>query len=303
MKRSDCHQLVTATARLFKEVKSDEERAARGLAAKPWAPGVRRPLTRFGRYTTERLTGVLQVSATLRHMDWILQFHDDLLHALEDQGFRTLTVGEGRYNWVYVERDGEKLSLTFTEKYERKPNPKAGPGDRWTYVSRDTFTLHVRPELHSGVVKQWTGNADRLERVLPEIISTVAAAPAVLAEERRLWREGLEHAKQRREEHRQAEANLKEQQELARQRKTAREDQVVALREAMVHAEQRAQMLEALEHMEARADDASNPSAVTTWVQVVRSELEDPWAPLLDRISSDCTAGLPLWWPFSTPVK
>jgi hypothetical protein len=301
---SRAHPLVIATARLFAEAEKDEQRVV-AATARGKTPPYRRHAHRikFGRYTTDRAFGLLQISATLHHIDWILRFHEALLRAVESAGCKVEPTRERYFAHIDIVKGGERTRLTFTEGYRKTPNRKGEPLRPYTYTRRDVFTVRLRPELPiaSSNPKAWSGDIERLERLLPDIVRTAAEWPSELAVQRQAWQAKLAADKAAYEAARRREFERAEQCERAQERLAARLAEASAVVDAMQQAKRNEEIIGALLHIEDLARGRPEADALRTWSSVVRGTLRDPWAALIARVAADAAApNRPLWWPAPT---
>jgi len=309
-----CLPIVKKTARFFEAEKAEQERRKRRQLAPPTRPNwslerqlmlrVLQPRGLYNGRTSSLGDGRLHIVATLRHIDWILRFHEALLRSLKAAGIRiTPPSGESKSK-VKVAGYGAVLEMSFMEEYERNTKTPGAGEDFNQWTPKNSFKL----QLHSPSTKSpktVRGTMSQLEGALPGLAARVVKW---LAEEAERERQRVKAA----EEKKAAAAARKiemdawfaerqkeqERQALLRERQASRMAQAGRLMEA---AKAQAEYLLASEWLERIEAEATDDEAVRAWVSAARAGLQEPFSALLNAVRHEADqAEKPLWWPEPT---
>lgn len=176
------------------------------------------PQATHGRYSLAH-RGLLDVTASLANMNWILRFHDAIFKALTAAGM-TIQAGvkdsrgkprvEGRLR-------NERIFLAFSEGYRRirvdadelaRRRKDRFWASEWDYLPSEKMTFRVFG-TEFGTTNEWTGTQQKLEAALTETVQTclhlITRQPLLReekarAEEARRRQEAIEAAERRRQE-------------------------------------------------------------------------------------------------------
>lgn len=303
------HALVAATKRLVdKTPKLIAAQARRRLGEWPrLAQGENAPYEEHGRYMLFR-EGVLNITASLDSMEWILRFHDCLLKALNAAGMTTEWAkgesgrrsGSGQASRVQLVMGDERFAVEFVQGYHRKKLPASeyaklrkekSWASEYAYEPADRFSLRVKGTEYSAS-KVWEATGQKLQEQLREIAYGILALVP------------LQRISKREREAREEESRKRAEEEaLVRRRRQAREEVFEqALRIAETH-DKIARLREFLDGLSVRRNEFVEPynERVAVWIRVVREELErtDPVHAQL-QASVDGPRGKPWppeWWP------
>jgi len=303
-----CHAAVARTARFFAGIqpaiaKANKAAARAAALREPNFSWFDRPRTTFGRYTSDA-DGCLRVAATLRHIDWILRFHDALLRALLSNGCRVRARHENQSRWFEVAREGEAARLSFAEEYDKVLPDKSratisvSPSliEESPFRPRDTFKLKLEREI--GGLKQWVGSSIELEKRLPEIARDIPTLLQVQGAQREII-DAERKVQQRLDEQRAAarQAIAAAQHALA-QRKAARAAQVDRAFATAKALDDHAAVLRLLDSLDIHIGQDKSGATIRTWIELIRSMLAHPLAALVAGICSEVSdTERPLWWP------
>ena len=302
------HKLVRALQRYVEHLPRLIERyEARG--DRRWSLPASRtppPLT-HGRYRF-LAKGLLNVTASLDSMDWVLRFHDALFKGLVAAGARIERREGNPGDWrtpreapaVEVHIAGEHAQLDFSQgtarvtlerdekARRRKLDPQAAASE-----SRPSkrYTLRLQG-TEAAAHRTWTGTQEKLAAKLDDIVRDILALVPGQAALRAQRQATEQEARQRA-------------QELERQRRRA-QARAEQLERAfkVVEADRRThELLAYLDRLEDQCKDFLDPypARAKIWIEVVRRELEEH-SPAL-TILGQCLSGRyggeeePDWWP------
>lgn len=304
------HPLVKATQkyceRLPKLIERYKRRGFHGWTSTK--PGdLPAPEVRGGRYALLH-RDLLDITASLDDMDWVLRFHATLFKGFTDAGMtivRRTPESRGRHGHergpaVELASQKETFRIRFSQGYSRrelagKELEALRKEERWAssyeFRAADRFTFSLEGTEYS-CNKSWTGTKNTLEARCAEIVRAAIELVPLQAERRR-QRLVQEAESQRRaaiaaDQHRRAQAR-------AEQVKHA-----IAIMEAN---DQRGRLLAFLEQLQLRGKEFAPPydDRVATWIKVVRAQLNarDPVAEMLHECLSvpSWATWPPAWWP------
>lgn len=303
------HPLVAATKRLVdrtpKLIAAQARRRLGGGArlAEEESP----PHDEHGRYMLFR-EGVLNVTASLDSMEWVLRFHDGLLKALNVAGMKTEWAkgesgrrgGSVQANRVQLVMGGECFAMEFVQGYHRKKLPateyaklrkEKSWASEYVYEAADRFSLRVKGTEYNAS-KTWEATGQKLREQLSEITHGILALVLLQGILRRERKAREEESRKRAEEEARARRSLQAREEVLKQALSIVEthDKIVRLREF-------------LDELSVRCNDYVEPynERIAVWIRVVREELErtDPVHVQL-QASVDgprWRSWPPEWWP------
>ena len=305
----DAHPLIKATQRYCDRIpKMIEQYKRRGVNA--WSltkQEDRPPSDSYGRYSLLH-HGLLDITASLEAMDWVLRFHASIFRGLVAGGMviarREAPTGRpiGRSEGPAIEArfKGETFTIQSSQGYRRvyldsDELAKKRKEHSWArdYENRPSEKLSfIISGTEYRASKTWQGTQEKLQGQVYEIVRTVFQL-VPLQVELRNEREAAAAVAKREEEVR----------ALARRKNEARAEQ---LKQAflMMEADERVRRLkDFLAQLEQTADGLRSPydERAKVWVQVVRKELvaKNPMEEILLRSLSvpSWSAWPPDWWP------
>lgn len=306
-----CLPIVRKTARFFEALRAEEEREQRRRLAPSTRPNwsVEPQLILRGAHagalingrTSSLGDGRLHVVATLRHVDWILRFHEALVRSLKAAKIRVVPREVDERGKVQVTGYGAALEMSFMEEYERNTKaPRAGE-DFNPWLPKDSFKLQFQSPLTQST-KVIRGTMAQVEDALPGIAVRVAKWLAEEAERERQKIRAAEERQaaaaarkiemdtwfaQREQEHKR--------QALERERQACRTAQAGRLMQAARAQSEYALAVEWLDWLQVQAGTDAD---VQAWISVARAELREPLAELLCAVRQEAgQADRPLWWP------
>jgi hypothetical protein len=305
----NAHPLVKATHRYCDRVpKLIEQYKRRGVDA--WRITQhedRPPNDKYGRYSFMR-PGLLDITASLDAMDWVLRFHSTILNALVAGGmvisWREASDGRrsGQPEGAIVQASfmSEVFGIEFSQGYRRVSLDSAEVAKRkkeepWTrdfeYRASEKLSFSILGTEY-GARKTWQGTQEKLESQVTEIVQT-AFQLVPLQVELRKQRAAASLVAQREAEVRAA----------AQRRASAIAEQ---LKQAFLMAEADArvrQLKEFLARLEQSSSNLSPPynERIRGWIDVVQKELaaKNPVEDMLQRSLSvpSWSTWPPDWWP------
>lgn len=306
---SDAHPLVKATQkyceRLPKLIEQYKRRGIHGWSSTK--PEDVPPHEERGRYSLLQ-AGLLDLTAALDDMDWILRFHATVFKAFTDAGmtiaYRAARAqsqsGTERGPAVEAAFQGETFTIRFFQGYRRVElsakevaalRKDRGWATAYNYFPADRFTFTLSGTEY-GCDRSWQGTKESLPRKCAEIVrGAIELAP--LQAERRRQREAAAIEYQRR-------AELMAEQQ---RRVQARAEQVKQASLILEASARRQELIAFLDQLE--ADGANLPSPYSerlpAWIEVVRKELasRDPVRDMLEQCLSvpSWSKWPPAWWP------
>ncbi len=310
------HPLVEGTQRYCERIpKLVEQFKRKGLHG--WSttkPEDRPPQEERGRYLLLR-KGVLDVTASLDGMEWVLRFHATVFKALTEGGmsiaFREAQAsprsGEpDRRPAIEAKFKGETFTIKFSQGYRRTQLSapevaKLRKEHSWVrdfeFRPSEKLTFSISGSVY-GAEKAWQGTQEKLEGLVDEIVRGAFELVPLQMELRKQRQAAAERALQ------EAEVQAK-----TERRASAKAEQ---LKQAylMAEADARARQLEEfLTRLEAGIEHMSAPYAerAGTWIQVVREQLaaKHPVDEMLRRCLSAPSWGTwpPDWWPGEPAVE
>ncbi|MEZ2299442.1 hypothetical protein [Variovorax sp. RCC_210] len=305
----DAHPLVKATRKYVERIPVLIKRyERRGVHA--WTPTKDEdlpPLENHGRYSLLS-RGLLDITASLDIMEWVLQFHASIFRGLKAGGMeiarREELKGRAviRSEWPAIEArcKGEQFAIKFSQGYKRtyldpeelaKKRKESSWARDFEHRPSDKLTFSFSGTEYRASAT-WQGTQEKLEAQVDDIVrSALALVPQQI--EIRKERETNEALTRQREAAR----------ALEQRRSEARSEQV---KQAflMMEADERVRRLkEFLVQLEQRASEFNSPydSRVKVWIDVVALELSrnDPVQAILQRcLSTPAWGGWPPdWWP------
>lgn len=305
----DAHPLVKATQRYCDRIpKLIEQYKRRGVSAwRTTKPEDRPPNDRYGRYSLMG-RGLLNITASLDSMDWVLRFHSTVFNALVAGGmviaWREVSAerkgdqpGDAT---VEASFKGEAFSIEFSQGYRRVSLDSAEIAKKkkeepWTrdfeYRASENLSFSILGTEY-GARKTWQGTQQKLQGQVEEIVRTAFQLVPMQAELRK-QREAATVVAQRA-----AEVSA-----LAQRRATAKAEQ---LKQAflMAEADVRVRRLEEfLTRLEQSTGELVPPygDRAKVWINVVRKELatKNPVKEMLQRSLSvpSWSTWPPDWWP------
>jgi hypothetical protein len=306
----NAHPLIKATQRYCERVpKLVEQFKRKGLQG--WSttkPEDRPPHEERGRYLLLR-KGLLDVTASLDCMDWVLRFHASVFKGLTvggmSIGFREAQAPARRGDpelgpAVEAKFKGEAFTIKFSQGYRRiqrsaqemaKLRKEQSWASEYEFRPSEKLTFTIAGSVY-GVEKVWQGTHAKLEGLVDEIVRSAFELVPLQVEMRKQREAAAERA------HQDAEVRAK-----AERKASARADQ---LKQAFLMAEADArvrQLEEFLKLLEVNAESMAAPYAerAGVWVQVVREQLaaKNPVDEMLMRCLSTPSWGSwpPDWWP------
>lgn len=305
----DAHLLVKAAQRYYERLpKMIEQYKRRGVGA--WSstkPEDRPPPEQHGRFSLLR-RGLLDVTASLDSLDWVLRFHATVFGGLVAGGmtiaYRDAPAGRaaGLREGAAVEARfrGEVFTLAFFQGYSRvrlgaaelaKKRKESSWASEFEYRPADRFSFSLQGTEY-GARKTWQGTQEKLQGQVDEIVRTAFQLVPMQAEMRKEREAAVVIAK------RQADASALEQ-----RRREARSEQ---LKQAflMAEADERVrQLTDFLARLELTIDGLRPPDdeRAKVWIEVVRTELaaKNPMQEIFQRCLSapSWSTWPPAWWP------
>lgn len=305
---NDAHPLVKATQRYSDRIpKLVEQYKRRGINA--WSvtkPEDRPPSDSYGRYNFLH-RGLLDITASLDSMDWVLRFHSTIFNGLVAGGMviarRESPVrrqgGQSDGPAIEAKFKGETFTIGFSQGYRRVLLDSAEIAKKkeepWTreYEHRpsEKLTFSILGTEY-GARKTWQGSQEKLQGQVEEIVRTAFQLVPMQVELRK-QREAAAIVAQRAVEVR----------AVAQRRATAKAEQ---LKQAFLMAEADArvrQLEEFLTRLEQSSGELVPPygERAKVWIDVVRKELaaKNPVEEMLQRSLSVPSWGTwpPDWWP------
>lgn len=305
----DAHPLVKATRKYVERIPGLIKRYER-RSVHVWTPTKEEdlpPLENHGRYSLLS-RGMLDITASLEIMEWVLQFHASIFRGLKAGGMeiarreepkgRAVSRSEGPA--IEARFKGETFVVKFSQGYKRiyldpeelaKKRKESSWAREFEHRPSDKLTFSLSGTEYQASAT-WQGTQEKLQAQVEDIVrSAFALVPQQI--EIRKEREANEALAKQREATR----------ALERRRRDARSEQV---KQAflMMEADERVQRLkEFLVQLEQRAPEFDSPydSRVKVWIEVVTRELtaNDPVHAILQRCISTPTWGgwPPDWWP------
>jgi hypothetical protein len=297
-----CHPLVRRTAKFFHGIQPAIDKEAREAASaqrrgEPRLSWMSVPRTVCGRYSPDE-SGCLRIAATLHAIDWILRFHESLLRGLISSG---LKVGTRESKWIEVRGNGEAVRLSFSEEYDKIPK-RSGKSDvwsilsKWEYKRRDSFKLKMERDI--GALKQWVGNAEKLESLLPEIVREFDIALRSQGQQRRVLMAKAAEQKILDERHAEERRLWFAAEEARGKRVAARKAQISRAKEAAHGHEEHQRLVRFLLEFESRLTHGSEDDGLRVWLNLVRMRVSNPLDDLTSNLREECSkGGYPEWWP------
>jgi hypothetical protein len=310
------HPLVKATQRYCERIpKLVEQFKRKGLHG--WSttkPEDRPPHEERGRYLLLR-RGLLDITASLDCMDWVLRFHATVFKGLTEGGmsiaFREAQPpdrrgGPERGPAVEAKFKGETFTIKFSQGYRRvqlsaPEMTKLRKENSWAkdfeFQPSEKLTFSIAGNVY-GTEKVWQGTQEKLAGLVDEIVRGSFELVPLQVELRKQREVAAERAQQA------AEVRAK-----AERRASAKTEQ---LKQAFLMAEADArvrQLEEFLARLEAGVDGMASPYAdrAGIWIQVVREQLaaKHPVDEMLTRSLSAPAWGTwpPDWWPQEPAVE
>lgn len=305
----NAHPLVKATQRYCDRVpKLIEQYKRRGVDA--WRITQhedRPPNDKYGRYSFMR-PGLLDITASLDAMDWVLRFHSTIFNALVAGGMVISwhEASDGRRSGpsegpsVQASFMSEVFNIEFSQGYRRVSLDSAEVAKRkkeepWTrdfeYRASEKLSFSILGTEY-GARKTWQGTQEKLASQVTEIVQTAFQLVPLQVELR----------KQR------AAASLVAQREAEVRAAAQRRASAVAeqLKQAFLMAEADArvrQLKEFLARLEQSSSNLSPPynERIRGWIDVVQKELaaKNPVEDMLQRSLSvpSWSTWPPAWWP------
>lgn len=304
------HPLVKAMQRYCERIpRLVEQFKRKGLHG--WSttkPEDRPPHEERGRYLLLR-KGMLDVTASLNCMDWVLRFHATVFKGLTDGGmsiaFREAQAPERRSDSqrgpaVEAKFKGETFTIKFSQGYRRiqlsaqemaKLRKEQSWASEYEFRPSEKLTFSITGSVY-GAEKVWQGTQEKLEGLVDEIVRSAFELVPLQVELRKQREAAAERARQ------DAEVRAK-----AERRASAKAEQ---LKQAFLMAEADArvrQLEEFLARLEAGIDSTVPPYAdrAIAWIQVVREQLaaKHPVDEMLTWCLSTPSWGTwpPDWWP------
>lgn len=306
------HPLVKATQRYCECLpKLVEQFKRKGLHA--WSttkPEDRPPHEERGRYLLLR-RGLLDITASLDCMDWVLRFHATVLKGLTDGGMSIAYCeaqppdrrgGPERGPAVEAKFKGETFTIKFSQGYRRvqldatevaKLRKERSWAKDYEFGPSEKLTFSIGGSVY-GAEKVWQGTQEKLQGLVDEIVRSAFELVPLQVELRKEREAAAERAQQA------AEVRAK-----AERRANAKAEQ---LKQAflMAEADARVRQLEVfLAKLEADLGTLNAPYSerAVVWLEVVRQQLksDNPVDEMLTRCLSVPSWGTwpPDWWPQS----
>lgn len=304
------HPLVKATQRYCERIpKIVEQFKRKGLNG--WSttkPEDSPPHQERGRYLLLR-RGLLDITASLDCMDWVLRFHATVFNGLTEGGmsiaFREAQAPVRRGDpergpAVEAKFKGETFTIKFSQGYRRiqlstqevtKLRKEQSWASEYEFRPSEKLTFSITGSVY-GTEKVWQGTQEKLEGLVDEIVRSAFELVPLQVELRKQRDAAAERAQQA------AEVRAK-----AERRASAKTEQ---LKQAFLMAEADArvrQLEEFLARLEAGVEGMADPYAdrASVWIQVVREQLaaKHPVDEVLTRCLSTPSWGTwpPDWWP------
>lgn len=185
----DAHPLVKATQRYCDRIpKLVEQYKRRGVSAwRTTKPEDRPPNDRYGRYSLMG-RGLLNITASLDSMDWVLRFYNTVFNALVAGGmviaWREASAerkgGQPDGPTVEARFKGEAFSIEFSQGYRRVSLDSAEVAKKkkeepWTrdfeYRASEKLSFSILGTEY-GARKTWQGTQEKLQGQVEEIVQT-----------------------------------------------------------------------------------------------------------------------------------
>lgn len=309
------HPLIRATQRYCERVpRLTEQFKRKGLHG--WSttkPEDRPPHEERGRYLLLR-KGMLDVTASLDCMDWVLRFHATVFKGLTEGGmsiaFREAQAPARRGDpehgpAVEAKFKGETFTIKFSQGYRRiqldaqevaKLRKERSWAREFEFRPSEKLTFSIAGSVY-GAEKVWQGTQEKLEGLVDEIVRSAFELVPLQVELRKQREIAAERARL------DAEVRAK-----AERRASAKTEQ---LKQAFLMAEADArvrQLEEFLARLEAGVGGMAAPYAdrAGVWIQVVREQLaaKHPVDEMLTRCLGTPSWGTwpPDWWPLEPPA-
>ena len=303
------HSLVKATRRYCDRLPKLTERHSR-LGFRAWrdtGPEDMPPREQHGRYYLFR-PGLLDITASLDAIDWVLRFHATVLRSLTEGGATIAhrTAGTDRVHRnseepaIVMQFKGEALAFSFSEGYRRvrldaaefaKRKKESSWASEYETQPSGNFTFHVQGTEYRAR-KEWKGTQEKLEVLVNEIVRTMFELVA--------------QQPQLRQERETIEANARRAEALRIEAQRRREARAEQLKKAfaVMEADTRVRQLQAfLKDLEQHAERMESPfnERLKVWTEVVKEELalRGP----VDTLLKEClsvpawSTWPPTWWP------
>lgn len=307
----NAHPLVNATQRYCDCIpRLIEQYKRRGVSA--WSttkPEDRPPNDDHGRYRLFR-QGLLNITASLESMDWVLRFHSTILGGLVAGGMviarREASEGhrgsQSTTAAIEARFKGETFAIEFSQGYRRVPldstelarKKKLEPWTRdFEYQASEKLTFSILGTEY-GARKSWLGTQEKLQGQVEEIVRTAFQLVPMQIELRK-QREAAalvaQHA---------AEVRAVEQRRAAAKAEQLKQAFLMAEADARVR-----QLEEFLTRLAQSTGELESPygERAKVWIDVVRKELaaKNPVDEMLLRRSLSVPSWStwpPEWWPF-----
>ena len=305
------HPLVKATQHYCERLPRLVERYKR-RGPNAWSttsPEDRPPSEEHGRYRLFH-KGLLDITASLDSMDWVLRFHATIFAGLAAGGMVVAgrEASQGHRGGpsipaaVEARLKGETFTIAFSQGYRRVPvdaDELAGKGkaESWTrdyeYRASEKLTFSILGTEY-GARKSWQGTQEKLQGQAKEIVQT-AFQLVPMQTELRKQREAATLVAQRA-----AEVRAAEQRRVAAKAEQLKQAFLMAEMDARVR-----QLEEFLARLDRSAGELASPygERARVWIDVVRKELaaKNPVEDMLLRSLSVPSWGTwpPEWWPLA----
>jgi hypothetical protein len=305
----DAHPLIKATKKYSDRIpKLIEQYKRRGVDAWRLTKDEDRPPgDSYGRYSLLH-RGLLDITASLESMDWVLRFHSSVFKGLvaggmviarreaEPENRRTRTDGPA----IEARFKGEIFTISCSQGYRRvfleteelaRKRKEISWAKEYEYRASDKLTFSLAGTEYQAK-KAWVGTMAKLQELVPEIVRT-AFQLVPLQVEMRKQREAAAVIAEKAAEVR----------ALRERRARARAEQLKqAFQMAEVEVRVR-QLTEFLKRLEQTADVRPAPSGerVRVWIEVVREELAA--RNQVESMLQEClsvpswSTWPPNWWP------
>lgn len=306
---TNAHPLVKATQKYWARVpKLIEQYKRRGIHG--WSstkPEDVPPPEQHGRYSLLH-RGLLDITASLEAMEWVLRFHATVFKGFTDAGMAIAYRAARAQSQSRTDRgpaveaafQGEAFTIRFFQGYRRVELPakevaalrkERGWASAYNYYPADRFTFTLSGTEY-GCDRSWQGTKESLQAKCAEIVRLAVELAPVQAERRR-QREAAAIEQQRRAE------VIAEQQ----RRVQARAEQVKQARLILEALARRKELIGFLDQLETDGANLESPyrERLPIWIGVVRKELasRDPVREMLEQCLSlpSWSTWPPAWWP------